>query len=216
MNALALDTSTEILSLCCRTDKGFFEITRRMDLCHDEEIIPLAHWLLEQAQITALELNLVVASGGPGSFTGLRIGMATAQGFAVGAGCALVSVPGLDAYGYSACGHTVMLPVIDAKKKRFYAAFYRGGERLTPYMDASPEEIYAAAEKYADIILTGPHAALFHERAAPPECTHGTMRLDPDAHTGKAAVLLRLGSEAHLRGEGKEAGLMYLREPETT
>ena len=212
VNTLAIDTSTEILSLCCHSGGGFIDLARSLDLRHAEELIPLIDWTLSQARIKAADLELVVASGGPGSFTGLRIGMATAKGIAAGTGCALVSVPSLDAY---ACRETVSLPLIDARKNRFYAAFYSGGRRLGPYMDATVEEICAAAEKYKDIVLTGPHAALFYERVA--QCRpdfHG--RLDPDAGTGKAAVFLRLGREAFLRGETQAAGLMYLREAETT
>ena len=219
MKILALETSTEILSLCCRAESRLCELTRSMDLRHAEEVIPLTDWILSQAAVKARELDLVVVSGGPGSFTGLRIGMATAQGLAAGADCALVTVPSLDAYGYSACPDTVTLPLIDAKKKRFYAAFYRGGKRLSDYMDATPEELLEKAAAYPKVLLCGPHAALFRERLG--QCAElqnavaEKFSLDPDAQAGKAAVLLRLGHEAFLRGEAPQ-GLFYLREPETT
>jgi tRNA threonylcarbamoyladenosine biosynthesis protein TsaB len=211
MMALALDTSTEMLSLCCRRDNSFFELTRNIDLRHSEELLPLVDWLVRQMKASPRDLDLVVAAAGPGSFTGLRIGMASARGIAAGAGCALVSVPTLDMYGQFPCGDCVVLPLIDAKKKRFYAAFYQGGRRLSEYLDAGPEELAAMAALYPRLILTGPHAASF-----PLECfrTESAFLLDPDAGAGKATVLLRLGLEAFRRGETKEAGLLYVRRPE--
>jgi tRNA threonylcarbamoyladenosine biosynthesis protein TsaB len=219
MTALALETSTEILSLCCQKDSGFFELTRNVDLRHAEQIIPLIDWLLGQIQASPGEFDFVAAPGGPGSFTGLRIGMATAKGLAAGAGCPVISVPTLDIYGQFPSEDTVALALIDAKKKRFYAAFYRAGTRLSDYMDAAPEEILTRAAEYPRVLLTGPHAALFwgtlaeSRRAGTPE---GRFLLDPGARTGKAGTLLRLGGEAFRRGHIKEAGLLYIREPETT
>jgi tRNA threonylcarbamoyladenosine biosynthesis protein TsaB len=209
MTALALDTSTEILSLCCRRDNVFFSLTRNIDLRHSEELLPLADWLLRRVDASPKDIDLVVTAGGPGSFTGLRIGMASARGIAAGAGCALVSVPTLDVYGQFPCEECVVLPLIDARKKRFYAAFYRGGRRLSEYLDSSPEELEAMAAAYARVILTGPHAAAFPAGG-------GVFTLDPDAGTGKAEVLLRLGLEAFRRGEAKGAELLYIRKPEVT
>jgi tRNA threonylcarbamoyladenosine biosynthesis protein TsaB len=217
MTILALDTSTEILSLCCRRDNQFFEVTRNINLRHGEEIIPLTNLLLEQLGLSPRELDLVVSACGPGSFTGLRIGFATAQGLAEGAGCPLVSVPTLDIYGQFPSRQTLAVPLIDAKKKRFYAALYRNGERLSDYMDAAPEDIAAAARRYENVILTGPHAKKFWEVLGESEKAASagkTFSLDPDAGTGKASVLLRLGYESFRSGKTGAAGLLYIREPE--
>jgi tRNA threonylcarbamoyladenosine biosynthesis protein TsaB len=211
MTVLALDTSTEILSLCCRRDSAFFELTRNIDLRHSEELLPLTDWLFRQMGASPGDIDLVVAAAGPGSFTGLRIGMASAQGLAAGAGCALVSVPTLDIYGQSPSDH-VVLPLIDAKKKRFYAAFYQGGRRVSAYMDSEPRELALMAAAYPKVILTGPHALSF-----PGEYRNaGVFLTDPDAAAGKAQVLLRLGLEAFQRGETGPAGLLYLRKPEVS
>jgi tRNA threonylcarbamoyladenosine biosynthesis protein TsaB len=216
MTVLALDTSTEILSLCCRRDNTFFELSRNIDLRHSEELLPLADWLLCQMKASPKDIDLVVAAGGPGSFTGLRIGMAGARGIAAGAGCALVSVPTLDIYGQFPCGDCVVLSLIDAKKKRFYAAFYQGGRRLSEYLDAGPEELAAMAAPYPRVILRGPHAAAFPAAAFPARGREESVfLLDPDAGAGKAAVLLRLGLEAFRRGE-TGAGLLYVRQAEVT
>lgn len=212
MTVLALDTSTEILSLCCRRDEAFFELTRNIDLRHCEELLPLVDWLFRQMGLSPRELDLVVTAAGPGSFTGLRIGMASAKGLAAGAGCALVSVPTLDMYGQSPLEDCVVLPLIDAKKKRFYAAFYRGGRRISDYMDIEPRQLAVMAAAFPRVILTGPHAAAF-----PDECRKAAVFLpDPDAAAGKAGVLLRLGLEAFQRGETGPAGLLYLRKPEVS
>jgi tRNA threonylcarbamoyladenosine biosynthesis protein TsaB len=214
MTALALDTSTESLSLCCRRGEAFFALTRNIDLRHSEELLALADWLVRQMGGSPKDIDLVVAAAGPGSFTGLRIGMASAKGIAAGAGCALVSVPTLDIYGQFPYGDCVALPLIDAKKKRFYAAFYRGGRRISDYLDAGPEELAAMAAPYPRLMLTGPHASAFPVSAFQAAGrAEGAFLLDPDAGAGKAEVLLRLGLEAFGRGE-TGAGLLYVRAAE--
>ena len=88
----------------------------------------------------------VAVSAGPGSFTGLRVGMAAAKGLCFGWGIPLVPVPTLHALAMrSPTGGVTVCPVLDAKKKEVYAALFRreGGEcvRLTPDLAIAPEEL---------------------------------------------------------------------------
>ena len=92
------------------------------------------------------DLDLIACNRGPGSFTALRIAMAVGKGLSEGSGVPMISVCGLDAYAAFSKSHSgFLLPVIDGRKKRFYAAFYRAGERYGGYADLPAEAIAAAA-----------------------------------------------------------------------
>ena len=213
MKILAIDTSTEILSLCGRFDEKTFEVTRDLDLRHSEQILPLIDLVLSNLSIVPRDLDLVVTARGPGSFTGLRIGMAVSKGLSAGSRCPCVSIPTLDAYAapFRTLPNIVTAPVIDAKKSHVYTAFYRGEERLTEYLDLSAIDFLKASEAFSLIFLTGPHRELIR-----PEEGSSRFFLDPLPREGKSRALLELGLAVFLRGEWDDisAGPLYVRPSE--
>ena len=108
------------------------------------------------------DLDLIACNRGPGSFTALRIAMAVGKGLSEGSGVPMISVCGLDAYAAFSKSHSgFLLPVIDGRKKRFYAAFYRAGERYGGYADLPAEAIAVAAPKNAAVAVCGSDAEIF-------------------------------------------------------
>ena len=97
---------------------------------------------LGRESISAADLDLIVCTRGPGSFTGLRIAMATAKGLSLGSSTPMVSIQTLDmlAYGLEYF-NGVVVPIIDARKKRFYTAIYQGSKKQSDNLDLSPEDI---------------------------------------------------------------------------
>jgi tRNA threonylcarbamoyladenosine biosynthesis protein TsaB len=113
---------------------------------HVEKLVALIEGLLRDLSLGLEGLDGVAVSIGPGSFTGLRIGLGTAKGICFGTGLPLVGVPTLDAMAESACpwdGNLV--PVRDARRGEIYTATYRGrgrvAERTSDYMALTPEEV---------------------------------------------------------------------------
>jgi tRNA threonylcarbamoyladenosine biosynthesis protein TsaB len=108
--------------------------------------------------------------GGPGSFTGLRIGFSLAKGLALSLGIPFVPVPTLDCMAYPfTVWPGLVVPVIDAKKNAFFCALYRDGKRLGPDMDAEVPEIARAiaAEnppRSCPVLLAGPDAEKLYPR----------------------------------------------------
>ena len=82
-------------------------------------------WLLAEAAIQWTEIDGIAVSIGPGSFTGLRIGMATAKGFAYAAEKPLLGVSTLASLAASCSGAKMICAVLDARKKEVYSAFFR-------------------------------------------------------------------------------------------
>ena len=102
---LVIDTATRDLGVALMDDAGVagqFHWRTRQN--HTKELVPAIRHLLDKAGIALNDLEGIVVSLGPGGFSGLRVGMTTAKGLAVGTGAPLVAVPTLDAAAYPMMG----------------------------------------------------------------------------------------------------------------
>ena len=104
------------------------EYTLNVRTTHTARLMPAVDQILRDSSVDKCEIDGIAISMGPGSFTGLRIGLATAKGLALGLNVPLVGVPTLDALArnipfamYQIC------PVLDAKKKEVYCSLFRYG-----------------------------------------------------------------------------------------
>lgn len=96
-------------------------------ITHSRRLIGIVDTILRETDTDWQAIEGVAVGLGPGSFTGLRIGMATAKGFAAAAGKKLLGMPTLDALAAMCVADASICAVIDARKKQVYAAFYEGG-----------------------------------------------------------------------------------------
>ncbi|MCL2500149.1 MAG: tRNA (adenosine(37)-N6)-threonylcarbamoyltransferase complex dimerization subunit type 1 TsaB [Defluviitaleaceae bacterium] len=115
---------------------------------HSQILLPAIARLLNEAGLTLADIGCIAYTCGPGSFTGLRIGAATALGLAKGSGLPCVGVPTLDAMAYTkiTSGETKVVPVMDARRGQVYAAVYKRDadgkmERVSDYFAAPIEEV---------------------------------------------------------------------------
>ena len=192
MTALAFDTATPAMGVCVAAPRAAVTHSLAAGLEHGARLAPLIDGALRQAGVTAADLDLVVCGIGPGSFTGVRIGIATALGMTAGGRCGLLGVSGLDAAGRRLRFFPgVVAPLIDARKGRLYAALYRSGRRLTGFLDESPERIRERLRAYPAVLLTGPAAPALHAAWG------GGMSLDPLAAQAEAAALLAVGVQRY-------------------
>ena len=140
------------------------EYTLQPEVVHSRRLLGLVEHLMAATGTAWADLEAVAVSRGPGSFTGLRIGMAAAKGIALATGRPLVGVPTLDALAAQAWGADGQLCcVLDARKGQMYAAFYRcdaGGKRhrTGDFLVLSPAAL--AARITEPTLVLGPGAAL--------------------------------------------------------
>lgn len=162
MITLAIDCSASIMSVSLQKGDSLFESSIRDGFKNSENLMPLINSITKTAKVNPSEIQLIAVASGPGSFTGLRIAMSTAKGIAAGTGAAIVSVPTLDAYamGYNFF-EGIVIPVIDARKKRFYCSIYKKGKPIEKNLDISAEALLKISEKYKKILITGPDSQLF-------------------------------------------------------
>ncbi|MDX9800905.1 MAG: tRNA (adenosine(37)-N6)-threonylcarbamoyltransferase complex dimerization subunit type 1 TsaB [Spirochaetia bacterium] len=215
MNILAFDTSTDNLGIALKNERGTYSFTLSEALKHSEKLLPLAEMVLGAAGTKISEIDLLVCAKGPGSFTGLRIGMATVKGMAYALSVPVISVPTLDflASGYNYFDGAV-IPVIDAKKNRFYTAVYAGGSRKSEYLDTGFREIAGLAKKYEKTLLTGPDCGKLYMQLKE-EAEIDLKNIFPDLYSNKSRIIncLEMGYEMYKNGEADkdDSGPVYIR-----
>jgi tRNA threonylcarbamoyladenosine biosynthesis protein TsaB len=115
---------------------------------HASELMPAAHTLMRAAGLGYADLGAIAVGTGPGTFTGLRIGIATAHGLAHANGTPIHPVLSLAALA-AGIESALALPLIDARRGELYAAVYENGEEVVAPFVASPEEVIARAPEGA-------------------------------------------------------------------
>lgn len=161
MNLLAIDTSTDYLSLAVLRDgvtAGRFH--KRSEMRHSSMLLPMIDKMLGKAGIKIKEIDCFCISIGPGSFTGLRIGCATVKGMAYALKKPIVAVPTLDVIAANAVSSRgIICPVLDARKGKVYACLYKsdGGhlKRLSKYLLLQPEELLKKIGRYDKVLFLG-------------------------------------------------------------
>jgi tRNA threonylcarbamoyl adenosine modification protein YeaZ len=159
---LALDTSTPAVTagIVRRDGTGCAVLAERVTVdarAHAERLTPNVLEALGEAGLTMADLDAVVVGCGPGPFTGLRAGMATAAAYGDALGIPVHGVCSLDAIGVGTTGDTLV--VTDARRREVYWARYRDGSRTAgPAVNAPADVDPGSAEAVAG---SPEHAALF-------------------------------------------------------
>ena len=127
MIILALESSALSCGAAVSADgKLISECFMNTGLTHSETLLPLVDTVLKNASLTVNDVDLIAVSTGPGSFTGLRIGVGTAKGLALGAGKKCVGVSTLKALCYNVSAPDILIsPIMDAKRGEVYNALYK-------------------------------------------------------------------------------------------
>ncbi len=127
MLTLAIDTATKVCSIAlCRDQEVLAEYSINMGMTHSEGLLPQIEQLLNRCKVEKKSIELLAVSMGPGSFTGLRIGLATAEAMAYSWHCCLHGVDTLEALAYNIPLEGILLsPVLDAQKGNYYQALYK-------------------------------------------------------------------------------------------
>jgi len=146
VNLLGLDTATAATAACLlRSDGEAFEVVPEPAALfdrpgHARELMPALARVVDEAGLTFVELDAVAVGRGPGTFTGLRIGIATARAIAAARSLPVHGVSSLAALAAGAEGPWT-LAVIDARRGEVFAALYEGEEARWPPFVARPAQL---------------------------------------------------------------------------
>lgn len=213
MTTLAFDTSTEILGICLRSDDKYFTYTAKAGLRHSEVLLTEIDHLYKTSGINKNTTDLIVCAKGPGSFTGLRIGMSIAKGLSAGLDKPMISVPTLDilAEAYSWFDGAV-IPLLDAKSGKAFAAVYEKGVRTSEYLDILKADLGDIFSRYNRVLLTGAFAPaiaeIYRDRT--------NLTVDPEYCNCRILSCLRLGEKLFSEGktDAENSGPIYIRPSE--
>jgi tRNA threonylcarbamoyladenosine biosynthesis protein TsaB len=214
---LGIDTSTPAAGAAVLRDDGeAFEVgpaPERLQRppAHATELMPAVAEAMERAEVDWSDLDAIAVGVGPGTFTGLRIGIATARALATAAGLPLRRVSSLAALA-AGIDSLVRLPLIDARRGEVFAALYEGEREFWPPLVMRPEDLIEQLGNAGVIPLAAGDGSLrfrgmLEEAGVPVEPD------DSAAHVVRALCICRLGEGAP--DESPEAVLPeYLREPD--
>ena len=153
MYLLAVDTATEVCGVSLLSDgKIAAQLSLSRGNTHAKALLPAVDWLLRQNNLAVGQVDLFVVTQGPGSFTGLRIGISTTKGLATANKKPLIGVSSLKVLANQAIWNTKLIcPMIDARRGEVYWALYeRIDGRLVEKTAACVGPAVEAAANFAD------------------------------------------------------------------
>lgn len=125
MKILSIDTSSNICGIAVLEDANLLkEISQNNGLTHSETLMPIIKNTLEKLNIALKDIDLIICDKGPGSFTGIRIGVATAKAFSDSLDIKSVGISSLEALAYNVKNNGVICSLIDAKNNNVYVGVF--------------------------------------------------------------------------------------------
>lgn len=159
MKVLAFDTSSTALSVALLEDENLVaETSLTVKKNHSISLMPTIDFLVAQAGWRPADLERIVVAEGPGSYTGLRVAVATAKTLAYALKIDLVGVSSLQALT-DLTAQGVLIPIMDARRNNVYVGFYEKGQALVPDRHASFDAVLEQAKAYDQVTFVGEVAA---------------------------------------------------------
>ena len=204
MLVMGIDTSTTQGGVALLSGQGVIcEYTLNIKATYSERLLPLIERALQDAGITLGQVEGFAVAVGPGSFTGLRIGLSTAKGLVVVGGQPLVGVSTLEAMAWTLpfCAHPVC-PILDARKGEIYCALFRHeGDRLIRLMDdtaTAPDRLLSRIQQPTVFLGDG---LVVYEGLVQSQLKELALFPPLAGRGGRAAAVAELGRRRLLRGD---------------
>lgn len=219
MKVLGIDTSTLMTTCAVMEDENLLgEFSLSLDMSHSEALVPMIRQLMDNLRLRISDIDLFAVASGPGSFTGLRIGLATAKSFAHVTGKPLVGVSSLETLSMALPYQPVVAAMMDARRDRVFAGVYSmeeyPEELLSP--DAIPVDELIGYLRGLDrhIILIGDGAVVYKDQF---RSALGEKAVFAPGHLNlsSGSAVCRLGSRKYREGHTEDLFIMapdYLRD----
>ncbi|MCK8824131.1 tRNA (adenosine(37)-N6)-threonylcarbamoyltransferase complex dimerization subunit type 1 TsaB [Fuchsiella alkaliacetigena] len=213
MLILALDSATSVGAVALyQGEKLIAESNLNLELTHSQRLFPQIIELLKAARVEGQDLEGIVTGIGPGSFTGIRIGMATAKTLAQSWNLEMVGVSTLELLANALLEtERAICPLIDAKRERVYTALYQGQQQEGLKKLRLPEQILAVVkllerlkqELSGEVLFVGPAVEKYRELIKK-ELGKQALFVPKLYHLPRGGVLARVGALKLAAGQGSD------------
>ncbi|MCM8762817.1 MAG: tRNA (adenosine(37)-N6)-threonylcarbamoyltransferase complex dimerization subunit type 1 TsaB [Candidatus Omnitrophica bacterium] len=169
MNILAIDTTTQFLCLGILKQGKIFQLNEDLGRRHAELLIPHLRYLLKKARVSLDDIDYFACDIGPGSFTGIRIGLSAVKGLAYSFKKPVVGISSLDILAHNVDGYSegLVIPLIDAKRGLVYSAIYKIKKdkiiKTSPYMLVSPLTLFKKVKTKQRVYFLGDGIKNFYD-----------------------------------------------------
>lgn len=150
MKILALDSSGLVASVAVVEEENMIaEYTVNYKKTHSQTLLPMLDEIVKMIELDLNTIDAIAIAAGPGSFTGLRIGSATAKGLALALKKPIISIPTVEGLAYNLYGtDTLICPIMDARRNQVYTGLYRfEGEQFVVLEDQMAVDMEEMIEK---------------------------------------------------------------------
>lgn len=206
MRVLGLDSATNVAGVALVEEhKLVAELTFNTRKNHSQRLMPMLEWMLAETQLSLDDLDGFAVAVGPGSFTGLRIGLATIKALAHVKQKPVLAVPTLDGLAANIEGSEgLVCPVLNARKNEVYTAIYRkeGGtcRLLSGYWAVSPALLVDRLREFNEpVIFLGDAVPIYGELLT--GALPAAKLAEPTNSLCRAAQIALLGSKKLLEGK---------------
>lgn len=213
MRVLAIDSSGLTATVAIvEDDTTIAEFTINYKKTHSQTLLPMIDEMVKMVEADLNTIDAIAVAGGPGSFTGLRIGSATAKGLGLALGKPLIHIPTADAMAYSIYGcEDIICPIMDARRNQVYTGIYQmDGDKLQVLEAQMAVEIDELAKKLCTygkpVIFLGDGVPVHKDRLEKELMTDHDIAFAP-AHMNqqRAAAVGMLGIQYYKEGKTETA-----------
>jgi tRNA threonylcarbamoyladenosine biosynthesis protein TsaB len=154
MKVLAIESSSVVISVAVMDEHRLLaEYILNQERNHSSKLMPMIQEVLDSIPLALKDIDVFAVASGPGSFTGLRIGMATVKGLAQAFNRPTVGIPTLDGLAFNlACVKGLICPIMDARREQVYTSVYRwrgnAPERLEEYSAVAVKDLVEVLNKW--------------------------------------------------------------------
>lgn len=217
MIILAIDTSGPVCGVAVWADGRIrYEAAAINKLTHSESLMPMLSEALIRAGVDKNDLTHVAVTVGPGSFTGVRIGVTAAKALAHALNIPCIAVSALEATAESlSVSNKIVCPIQDARVMQVYGAAFRGGKRLLDDCVLKLDEFITAISQFeGDFLFTGDGVMTYQQKIAEALGERAHFAAAHSAYLRPAAVACAAAAHADEAVDYLTLQPMYLRAPQ--
>lgn len=220
MKILGIDSSGLVASAAIADENNIIaEFTVNNKKTHSQTLLPMIEKVVDMSDIELEQIDAIAIAAGPGSFTGLRIGSATAKGIGLALNKPIVSVPTLEGLAYRVCVFEgIICPIMDARRNQVYTGIYKMEDDnlicLSNQKAVDIHELIDELEKYDEKVMFLGDGVEVHRETIKNELKKEFVFAPVHLSKQSAAAVAALGEKYLLQGKAESADMhkpIYLR-----